>query len=178
MKPLNQSNNKNLFILNERKNLYYLLKHNFPNASKEDIEDVIQTTLIKAIKFYDPAKNKKLTSYLMTIASNCYIDLFRRSYKKNEKSLSDFSMYDSLFIDEDFSETFCFQDCQKDIVQKLFSGLEKDNNIKSFCLYAFEDKNYEEIAIIQNITNANVRKRIERARKLLQKKYQEIVAEQ
>jgi RNA polymerase sigma factor (sigma-70 family) len=178
MKPSNLSNNKNLFILNERKNLYYLLRNNFPNASKDDIEDVIQTTLIKAIKFYDPKKNKKLTSYLMTIANNCYIDIVRKSYKKNEKSLSDFSLYESFFVDEDFSETFCYQDYHKNIVQKLLSGLEDDKNVKAFCLHNFEDKNYEEIAIIENITNANVRKRIQRARQLLQKKYQSIVEEQ
>lgn len=178
MKPSNLSNNKNLFILNERKNLYYLLRNNFPNASKDDIEDVIQTTLIKAIKFYDPKKNKKLTSYLMTIANNCYIDIVRKSYKKNEKSLSDFSLYESFFVDEDFSETFCYQDYHKNIVQKLLSGLEDDKNVKVFCLHNFEDKNYEEIAIIENITNANVRKRIQRARQLLQKKYQSIVEEQ
>jgi RNA polymerase sigma factor (sigma-70 family) len=178
MKLSNQNNNNNLFILDERKNLNYLLRKNFPNASKEDIEDVIQSTLIKAIRFYDPTKNKKLTSYLMTIASNCYIDLFRKSYKKNEKSLSDFSMYDSFFIDEDFSETFCFQDCHKNIVQKLFSGLEDNNNVKAFCLHNFEDKSYDEIAIIQQTNNANIRKRIQRARELLQKKYQSIVDEQ
>ena len=178
MKPSNQNINKNLFILNERKNLYYLLRNNFPNATKEDIEDVIQTTLVKAIRFYDPKKNKKLLSYLMTIAYNCYIDIFRKSYKKNEKSISDFSLYEPFFIDEDFSETFCIEHCHKNIAQELFSGFENDNNVKAFCLHNFENKSYDEIAIIQQTNNANIRKRIQRARQLLQKKYQSIVEDQ
>jgi DNA-directed RNA polymerase specialized sigma24 family protein len=38
-------------------------------------------------------------------------------------------------------------------------------------------KEYKDIAIIQNITEANVRKRIQRARLLLQEKYQQIISQ-
>ena len=38
-------------------------------------------------------------------------------------------------------------------------------------------KEYKDIAILQNTTEANVRKRIQRARFILQEKYQQIVSQ-
>jgi len=90
---------------------------------------------------------------------------------------NDFSQYENLFIDEDFSETFCDKDYQTELLKKLFSGLENDNNIKAFILSNIMMKEYKDIAIIQNITEANVRKRIQRARLLLQEKYQQIISQ-
>ena len=46
-----QTNYKNSFILNERKNITYILRKKYLNMPLEDIEDVVQTTLIKALKF-------------------------------------------------------------------------------------------------------------------------------
>jgi len=173
-----QTNYKNSFILNERKNITYILRKKYRNMPLEDIEDVVQTTLIKALKFYDPARETNIRTYLLTIANNHIIDMHRRSYKKLECFENDISEYETIFVENDFSETFCNQDCQKNIIKKLFSGYENNIMIQTFILSAVQEKDYEEIAIIQNTNNANVRKRIERARKLLQKKYQEIVAEQ
>ena len=173
-----QTNHKNSFILNERKNITYILRKKYPNMPLEDIEDVVQTTLIKALKFYDSSRETKIRTYLLTIANNHIIDIHRRCYKKLECSESNIAEYETIFIENDFSETFCNQDCQKNIIKKLFSGYENNIMIQTFILSAVQEKDYEEIAIIQNTNNANVRKRIERARKLLQKKYQEIVAEQ
>lgn len=144
----------------------------------EDIEDVVQTSLIKALRFYDPARETNIRTYLLTIANNHLIDMHRRSYKKLECFESDFAEYENIFTEEDFSETFCDQDYLRNIIGKLFLGLENNIMIETFILSAVQEKDYEEIAKIQNTNNANVRKRIERARKFLQKKYQEIVAEQ
>ena len=35
--------------------------------------------------YYDKSKNTSLLSYLMTIANNAYIDIYRKSYKKYER---------------------------------------------------------------------------------------------
>lgn len=169
--------NKNLFILKERNTIIKLLKRNFPFANIEDLEDVAQLTLIKAYYYYDKSKNTSLVSYLMTIANNCYIDIYRKGYKKYEFSDYDFSDFENLVMEEDFSETFCTQDYQKDMLNKLFSGLENDNNCKAFILSKVKMKEYKDIAIIQNTTEANVRKRIQRARSLLQQKYQQIISQ-
>ena len=168
---------KNLYILKERNTIIKMLKRKFPFANREDLEDVAQITLIKAYDYYDESKSKSLISYLMTIANNSYIDIYRKCYKKNEFMDNDFSQYENLFIDKDFSETFCDKDYQTEVLKRLFSGLENDNNIKAFILSNIMMKEYKDIAIIQNITEANVRKRIQRARFLLQEKYQQIVSQ-
>jgi len=173
-----QTNHKNSLILNERKNITYILRKKYPNMPIEDIEDVVQTTLFKALKFYDSTRETNIKTFLLTIANNHIIDIHRRSYKKLECSESDIADYETIFMENDFSETFCNQDFQKNIIKKLFSGYENNIIIETFILSVIKEKDYEEIAIIHNTNNANVRKRIERARKLLQKKYQEIVAEQ
>ena len=169
-------NSNNLFILKERNTIIKLLKRNFPFANIEDLEDVAQITLIKAYRFYDKSKNTSLISYLMTIANNAYIDIYRKSYKKYEFNDYDFSSYENLVIDEDFSETFCNADYHKEILDKLFSGLDNDNNLKAFVLSKVNMKECKDIAIIQNTSEVNVRKRIQRAKSLLQDKYQQIVS--
>jgi len=169
--------NNNLFILKERNTIIKLLKRNFPFANIEDLEDVAQITLIKAYRFYDKSKNTSLISYLMTIANNAYIDIYRKSYKKYEFNDYDFSSYENLVIDEDFSETFCNADYHKEILDKLFSGFENDINFKAFILSKIKMKESKDIAIIQNTTEVNVRKRIQRARCLLQEKYQQIISQ-
>jgi RNA polymerase sigma factor (sigma-70 family) len=172
-----KASNKNLFILKERNTIIKLLYRKFPFANREDLEDVAQITLIKAYDYYDESKSKSLIPYLTTIAYNSYIDIYRKCYKKNEFSDNDFSQYENLFIDKDFSETFCDKDYQTELLKRLFSGLEDDNNIKTFILSNIMMKENKDIAIIQNITEANVRKRIQRARFLLQEKYQQIVSQ-
>ena len=167
----------NLFILKERNTIIKLLKRNFPYANIEDLEDVAQITLIKAYRFYDKSKNTSLVSYLMTIANNAYIDIYRKSYKKYEFDVYDFSDYENLMVDKDFSETFCNEDYHNEVLEKLFSGFENDNNLKSFVLSKVDMKEYKDIAITQNTTEVNVRKRIQRAKSLLQDKYQQIVSQ-
>lgn len=167
----------NLFILKERNTIIKLLKRNFPYANIEDLEDVAQITLIKAYRFYDKSKNTSLVSYLMTIANNAYIDIYRKSYKKYEFDVYDFSDYENLMADKDFSETFCNEDYHNEVLEKLFSGFENDNNLKAFVLSKVNMKEYKDIAIIQNTTEVNVRKRIQRAKSLLQDKYQQIVSQ-
>lgn len=167
----------NLFILKERNTIIKLLKRNFPYANIEDLEDVAQITLIKAYRFYDKSKNTSLVSYLMTIANNAYIDIYRKSYKKYEFDVYDFSDYENLIVDKDFSETFCNEDYHNEVLEKLFSGFEDDNNLKAFVLSKVDMKEYKDIAITQNTTEVNVRKRIQRAKSLLQDKYQQIVSQ-
>lgn len=166
----------NLFILKERNTIIKLLKRNFPYANIEDLEDVAQITLIKAYRFYDKSKNTSLVSYLMTIANNAYIDIYRKSYKKYEFDVYDFSDYENLIVDKDFSETFCNEDYHNEVLEKLFSGFEDDKNIKAFILSKVDLKEYKDIAVTQNTTEVNVRKRIQRAKSLLQDKYQQIIS--
>ena len=54
---------------------------------------------------------------------------------------------------------------------------ENDINFKAFILSKINMKESKEIAIIQNTTEVNVRKRIQRARFLLREKYQQIISQ-
>ena len=62
-------------------------------------------------------------------------------------------------------------------MEASFSGFENDINFKAFILSKINMKESKEIAIIQNTTEVNVRKRIQRARFLLQEKYQQIISQ-
>lgn len=173
-----QKNNLNIQILNERQNIFNLLRKKYYKTSREDIEDVVQSSLIKALKFYTPSKQVHIRTYLMKIATNHLIDYNRRCYKKLECFENDFTFCETIFKLDDFSETLCNQHYDKDFRNKLFFGLENNINIKTFILFALDEKDYQEIAIIQNITIACVRKRIQKARELLKEKYQHLINEE
>ena len=166
-----------LLIGNHREYLINYLNKKFPNARKEDIEDAVQNTIIRAIRHSDSWKGDcSLKTWLSVIARNTYADSFRKTYIKHEfilNTIEESYIFDQLSID-DFSETLCENNYQSKLVQELFSGFEDNIHIQAFKNNVIDDIEYKDIAKQQNIPIGTVKSRIFRAKKLLQEKYREI----
>ena len=74
-----------------------------------------------------------------------YIDIYRKCYKKNEFLDNDFSQYENLFIDKDFSETL-YQKSLDDAYQnnKYYKG-----GLKFSLGYHWSSKNQNQLVAIK-----------------------------
>jgi RNA polymerase sigma-70 factor (ECF subfamily) len=154
-----------LQICSYRDFLIKYLGKKFPSARKEDIEDAVQNAIIKAIRsFANYQGESSLKTWLTVIATNMYINTFRKNYVKNEyliNSSDDLFLFEKISTD-DFSETFCESHHLRELVKDLMSG------------FVVDDVDYKDIAIQQNIPIGTVKSRVFRGKKLLQEKYREI----
>lgn len=169
---------KELQICSYRDYLYNYLNKKYPKARKEDLEDAVQNTLVKAVRFADKWQGgSSLKTWLAVIAVNMYLDTFRKTYSKHEyilESSDDLFIFDKIST-EDFSETFCENIYLTTLVKELLSDFEDNVHIQAFNLNVVDDIDYKDIAIQQNIPIGTVKSRVFRAKKLLQEKYREII---
>lgn len=169
--------NLNIEICSYREYLIKLLKKKNPTARFEDIEDCVQNSLLKAVRHSSQWKKEcSLKTWLTVITLRMYSEYFRTKYSKKEiliESSEDTYIFENLFED-DFSETFCKQDCQKNLVQELLADFDDNLHIQAFNLNVIDEIDYKDIATKQNIPVGTVKSRIFRAKKLLQDKYREI----
>jgi RNA polymerase sigma-70 factor (ECF subfamily) len=154
----------------------YLMKK-YPKARREDIEDVVQSAIIKAtLSFKQWRGETSLKNWLTKIAVNSYIEIYRKSYMKNESLINSDDM-NSVFenmIQEDFSETLCENNYLISLYNELMSGLEDNTSVITFNLNVIDDIDYKDIATKQNISVQAVKSRVHRGKMLLQKKYRKI----
>jgi RNA polymerase sigma-70 factor (ECF subfamily) len=166
-----------LLICSYREFLNNYLSKKFPRARKEDIEDVVQNTIIKALRHSNGYKGDcTLKTWLAVIAKNMYTDSFRKTYVKNEyilNSSEELFVFDKIPVD-DFSETLCDIDYQNKLFKELLTGFEDNIFIKTLSMHIIDDIDYKNIAIQLDIPLGTVKGRIFRAKKLLQEKYREI----
>jgi RNA polymerase sigma-70 factor (ECF subfamily) len=169
---------KELQICSYREFLYNYLFKKFPRARREDVEDAVQNTLVKAVRFADKWQGgSTLKTWLTVIAVNMYLDTFRKTYSKNEYLLGsseDMFVFDKIST-EDFSETLCENNYLTVLVEELLSGFEDNVHVQAFNLNIVDDIDYKDIAIQQNIPIGTVKSRVFRAKKLLQEKYRAII---
>lgn len=141
--------------------------------SKEDAEDILQDTFVTAIrKIHQYKSNTAFLAWLYRIARNLSYDFIKR---KNRIVLFERSYIENL-IDENSSneDDYFFGDS---IIKKVFKQLTfKDKNI--LVLRIYEEKSYEEIAYITNISESAARKQYERARKKFMNLYNQIEKEE
>ena len=166
-----------LEISNHREYLFCYLHKKFSKTRKEDLEDVVQLSLIKAYRFINQWKrNSSLKSWLTKIAINTYYDLYRNPQKNNEFLID---TKENLFllekeVSEDFSETFCDINYHNQLSKELFNGFEDNVHVQAFKMNIIDEIDYKDIAFNQNIPIGTVKSRIFRGKKLLQEKYREI----
>jgi len=163
-------------ICNERDFLYNFLKKKFPKSRNEDIEDVVQIVMLKAIR-NQAQRDKKypIRTWVATIALNSYYDLFRKSYTKNEiVGNSSSEENDYIFqniVQDDFSEMFCQNVHNIHLCKILMLDLENNNHVQAFLMSCIDEMDYKDIAIKLNIPLGTAKSRIFRGKKLLQQKY-------
>jgi RNA polymerase sigma-70 factor (ECF subfamily) len=168
---------KQLQICSHRELLIKYLHKKFPKARNEDVEDAVQNALIKAVRFCDKWQGGcSLKTWLSIIATNMYIDTFRKTYVKNEyiiNSSEELFLFDKIAVD-DFSEDFCNSNYLRELVKELMSGFENNVHVQAFNLNVVSGVDYKDIAIQQNIPLGTVKSRVFRGKKLLQEKYREL----
>ncbi len=166
-----------LKICNYRDDIKKYLIKKYPKARREDIEDAVQSAIIKASFAQNQWRGETtLKSWLTKIAINFYIEIHRKAYMKNE-SLINSEDANSVFenmIQEDFSETLCENNYLTSLYDELISGLEDNISIKTFNLNVIDDIDYKDIATTQNISISAVKSRVHRGKMMLQKKYLKI----
>jgi RNA polymerase sigma factor (sigma-70 family) len=73
-----------LLICSYREDITKYLIKRYPNARKEDIEDAVQSAIIKASVSYKQWRGETtFKSWITKIAINSYIEIHRKSYMKN-----------------------------------------------------------------------------------------------
>jgi RNA polymerase sigma-70 factor (ECF subfamily) len=166
-----------LLICSYRDYLIAYLKKKFRRGRFEDIEDAVQNTLIKAVRFHDKwNKNCSLKTWLSIIAVNMYTDTFRKTYLRNEyllDSSEDLFLFDQISVD-DFSVKLCDDEQHSSLISDLFSDFKDNVHIEAFKLSVIDEIDYKEISIRQNIPMGTVKSRMFRAKKLLIEKYNQI----
>lgn len=130
-------------------------------GNKEDAEDLVQETFVKAYKYFHQLKDKeKCRAWLTSILYNTFIN----KYKKKSAVISQF-FEDQVFEEEDPETTILKGAMDKEVAEALFDLPEEYRIV--IILSDIEDIPYKEIAEILEIPIGTVRSRLSRARKLL-----------
>lgn len=139
-----------------------------------DAEEILQESFIKIYKSLASFKNEsKFSSWIYRIVYNTGISFIRK------KNYDTSSFEDNLIDPSDFSEFnhgFIAMS-KKDQVYYVKEALDSLKAEESFILtlYYYDDKNTVEIAKIMDISESNVRIKMHRARKSLQKQLEEVL---
>ncbi|MGV8913923.1 MAG: RNA polymerase sigma factor [Kaistella sp.] len=131
------------------------------NAADELTVSIFSKVLTK-LDLYDP--NFQFKTWILTIAQNSVIDYWRKKSRGNEDSTDNFDDYKNQFARSP-EELLISEEDQKQILTTIES---LEANYKEIIhLRFFEEKSIKEIAEELNLTVANTKVRIMRAKKLL-----------
>lgn len=139
---------------------YYML------SDDQDAQDVVQETMMKYMEkapTFDSTAQEK--AWLLKVANNICIDMLRFRKRVRFMNQGDESILAQMVAKSEMD------DSSEEFIKLIFSLKEKLRN--AVYLYYYEEYSTEEIATILKISNAAVRKRLERGRVLLKDKLQE-----
>lgn len=153
-------------IYTEYRHLMFYVANNILKDEKLS-EDAVHNAFLKLTNNLDKigeVKCHKTKGFMVMIVRNISIDLYNNRKKENQISFDeiDFSIMDEqVNIEEDF----IFENEHSYLVEKILSLPENYSNILYLkYIYELDDR---EISELLNITEVNVRKRLERARNAL-----------
>ncbi len=130
-----------------------------------EAEDAVQEVFLRAfrnLKSYDPSR--RLVTWLLTIGSNYCIDRLRRR-RFNWLTLEDVAFW--LPSTQPGPERSALQSAQREAVQRALQRLPESYRGVTVLRYWY-DLSYDEIGAILGLTEATVKTRLHRARKMLQ----------
>ncbi|ABY37108.1 MAG: RNA polymerase subunit sigma-24 [Chloroflexus sp.] len=130
-----------------------------------EAEDAVQEVFLRAfrnLQSYDPSR--RLVTWLLTIGSNYCIDRLRRR-RFNWLTLEDVAFW--LPSTQPGPERSALQRAQQEVVQRALQRLPVTYRGVTVLRYWY-DLSYEEIGQVLGLTEATVKTRLHRARKMLQ----------
>lgn len=165
---------KNFAVLVERyvpKLTHYIRRRSA--ATSDDIDDLLQNIFIKVYRNINEYDTSLLfSSWIYRITHNEMIDWYRREKRRATLSFDDeaHDIMSKLFTEEDHIARFSNEEQRQNIIKTLNTLDDKYKEI--LLLRFFEEKSYEEIADILQIPPGTVAVRINRAKKQLQKNFE------
>ena len=149
-------------------NLFWVDVFSFVMKKVKDENDADEITVnvfskvLNKLDLYDPSFQFK--TWILTIAQNTVIDFWRRKKRENEDSTDNFDDFKDQFARSP-EELLISEEDQKQILAVIES---LDRNYQDIIrLRFFEEKSIKEIAEELNLTVANTKVRIMRAKKVL-----------
>ncbi len=128
----------------------------------DEITVSVFSKILAKLDLYDP--NFQFKTWVLTIAQNTIIDYWRKKNRQNEDSTDNFDGYKNQFARSP-EELLISEEDQKQIISVIES---LDSNYQDIIkLRFFEEKSIKEIAEELNLSVANTKVRIMRAKKVL-----------
>lgn len=158
-------------------NRYYKAMYNtaFRIVKNEaEAEDVMQESFLSAFTKLDSFRGEvTFGAWLKKIVVNKSLLSYRNRKKKNEVTLDD-----KLYKVRDNDETQADHTDTEQLAQKVLNTMEtlKENYRVSLTLHLIEGYDYEEICDLMNISYANCRTMISRAKESLRKKLEPVIS--
>ena len=144
----------------------YLIKN---GCTKEESEDIIQESFVKAIQHMDGVSKEKLSSWLFKVA----INEFRNRMKKQKKlyllSVDEEEFFKNLSQEGDFTEDLLSKE-RNNAVKGCLNKLKDGNKELLFLKYEME-LSYREIGVLLGIKETVVKTYLYRARKEFEKEW-------
>lgn len=145
----------------------YLLKH---GLSKEDCEDIIHDSFIKAIEYIDEVEETKATSWLFTVTLNT----MRTKKKRDNKILpllNSEEFLNNLYADEDSLKSIISKDTVLE-VREILNLLSEGNRELLIMKYEM-NFSYKDIGMVLGFSENKVKTYLFRARENFKKLWRE-----
>lgn len=138
----------------------YLIKN---GCTKEEAEDIVQNSFIKAIKYMDGVSKEKLPSWLFKVSLNEFKSLMKKRKKLYQISIDEESFTNKFSVEGDLTEDLLIVERNNEVkncLNKLKDGY-KDLLILKYDM----ELSYKEIALLLGIKESVVKTYLYRARK-------------
>jgi len=137
----------------------YLLKY---GCRKEEAEEIVQESFIKAIQHIDGVDERKLPSWIFKVALNTYRNYLKRKSVITELSIDGGGFFSRLAAEGDFTETILVNESAisvRDCLSRLKDGY------KDLLILKYEmELSYKEIGRLLGLSDATVKTSLYRAR--------------
>ncbi|MDO0824497.1 RNA polymerase sigma factor [Desulfosporosinus nitroreducens] len=146
----------------------YLLKY---GCRKEEAEEIVQESFIKAIQHIDGVDERKLPAWIFTVALNTYRNYLKRKSVITELSIDGGGFFSRLAAEGDFTQDI-LRDESSTPVRDCLSRL-KDGYRDLLILKYEMDLSYKEIGRLLGLSEVTVKTYLYRARKEFKRLWRE-----
>ena len=155
--------------------IQYLMKN---GCSKQDAEDIVQETFVKALMYMDGLEDSNLVAWLFKVSLNKYYDLCRKNKRRPIVSIDDSHFLEDFNQDtqqERIKEEGLSQVLQQEQTNQIISVLESLNpTYKNLLIMKYTlNLSYEEIGQLVDMNGAKVKTYLQRARQAFKKSWKE-----
>ena len=144
----------------------YLIKN---GCTREEAEDIVQNSFVKAIKYMDGVSKEKLSSWLFKVSLNEFRNLMKKQKKLYRISIDEEGFTNKFSLEGDFTEDLLITDRNNE-VKKCHNKL-KDGYKDLLILKYDMELSYKEIALLLGMQESVVKTYLYRARREFEKEW-------